>query len=101
MTVGQKCSVCDKPAEYMSPDFFCATHYKRQWQKYNRSYINGKKGILLHRHIMEQFIGRKLDNDEVVHHKNGDQGDNRIENLELMEKVDHLKMHAELRKKII
>jgi len=47
-----------------------------------------------HRYVMEEYLGRVLDKDEVVHHCNGDINDNRIENLELMTRAEHARMHA-------
>lgn len=49
--------------------------------------------ILEHRRIMENFIGRRLDNSEVVHHINGDKDDNRIENLKVMTNAEHTIFH--------
>ncbi len=49
--------------------------------------------------MMEQFIGRILREDEVVHHKNGIKTDNRIENLEIMTRSDHATERVVLRDK--
>lgn len=49
--------------------------------------------ILEHRYVMEQHIGRRLDTDELVHHKNGDKIDNRLCNLEIMGRPEHTAHH--------
>lgn len=53
---------------------------------------NRRVYILEHRLVMEQHLGRKLSRHEVVHHKNGDILDNRLENLGLYTtNADHLR----------
>ena len=48
--------------------------------------------------LMEKKIGRLLEKDEVVHHINGNKQDNRIENLQLMTRSEHMKLHNKLRR---
>ena len=50
--------------------------------------------VPLHTLILEDHIGRYLSDDEVVHHINHIRDDNRIENLQLMNIIEHHKMHA-------
>jgi hypothetical protein len=54
--------------------------------------VSGKR-ISEHRHIMEQHLGRKLTTNEVVHHINENKLDNRLENLQLMTRAQHMKHH--------
>lgn len=62
---------------------------------YKTIQINGKQ-VRLHRHLMEKKLGRKLGFNEVVHHINGDKHDNRIENLEVLSRSEHMKHHPEI-----
>lgn len=53
--------------------------------------------IMEHILLMESIIGRHLNDDECVHHKNKNRSDNRIDNLVLMTKSEHMSMHAKER----
>lgn len=56
----------------------------------------GGSGILEHRKVMEDFLGRKLMRAEHVHHLNGDKRDNRLENLMLFSSAsEHTKFHVQ------
>jgi hypothetical protein len=51
--------------------------------------------MLLHRLVMEQHLGRYLDAQEVIHHRDGDPSNNAISNLEVLQNVaTHSKLHA-------
>lgn len=60
--------------------------------RYRKLTIDGRT-VSEHRHIVEQALGRALRPDEVVHHKNGDRYDNRLENLEVLSHQAHSEHH--------
>jgi hypothetical protein len=57
---------------------------KKQWRK--------------HRFVMEEFIGRSLSKNELVHHIDGNRQNNDIENLKIVTRSEHKKLHPEIGK---
>ena len=76
-------------------------------KKHNRGYVvvyvpkhphaHADGYVMFHTVLMERKIGRYLKGNEVVHHVNHDRSDNRIENLRLMDKKEHMSMHMKER----
>lgn len=66
--------------------------------RYVYKYVGIKNGTSRyrqeHRILMEEYLGRKLNKNEVVHHINGNGRDNRIINLKIIKLSKHSRLHA-------
>lgn len=109
------CKKCSKKLEYKSITRLCRKHYLGD--KIGEKALNWKGGrkintqgyILIyspnhpnkdqqgyvreHRLIMEKYLKRYLKKEEIIHHINHKRNDNRIENLKIMKKEEHDKLH--------
>lgn len=111
---GENCRFCGEDKVFAKN--LCQKCYHRNWKHGSPERLHvkggegcirlgyrsfgGKKRILQHRIVMENYLGRKLLSSEVVHHKNGIRNDNRIENLELFgSNSEHMKAHHEKQKR--
>ena len=70
----------------------CCIYNSMAWN-YIRIRKDGKT-VLEHRWVMQEHLGRKLEKHEFVHHINGSQKDNRIENLTVLTPSDHSSLHG-------
>ena len=71
--------------------------------EYNYAVVKGHPNatkndyVLHHRVVMENHLGRLLDKNEVVHHKDGNKKNNNIENLEVLDSREHVIHHQKTR----
>lgn len=105
--INKSCLVCGKMF-YTTRNKFCSQDCAREYRKNNyqhKTYIengyivcykngyNKKGNVKMHRLIMEEHLGRKLGENEIVHHIDGNKKNNNIENLSLMARGEHSSYH--------
>ena len=110
-----KCKACSKPLKdipcYRKRKKTCSRKCHGVWISMNakkksfidngyirvliplKDQIGNNKYAMKHRLVMERHLGRKLRDDEIVHHKNHNRSDNRISNLQVMTYSEHTSHH--------
>lgn len=87
-------------------DYEFGGHEKKRTDGYIKVYVPDHPNatadgyVMKHILVMEREIGRFIQDDEVVHHINHIRDDNRIENLRLMKRHDHMSMHMKERNEL-
>lgn len=75
---------------YCSPG--CSLAYRQKQGE--TSWNHRVDGVIVHRRIAEEKIGRKLQPGEVVHHIDGNHFNNDPENIAVLSKSEHSQIHA-------
>jgi hypothetical protein len=79
-----------KGGKYKTPDGYIMILDKEHKLSNKRGYVGE------HIKVMEETIGRNIRKSEVVHHIDFDKSNNKIENLQLMNKTEHKSMHMKI-----
>ena len=79
---------CRAKGYYIDGDGYIYVSAKNHPNRNNIGYVR------LHRLIVEKHIGRYLDKNEIVHHKDENKTNNHINNLEITTFSEHSKNHA-------
>jgi hypothetical protein len=80
------------------PNRFVHGHNRRGtgigWKQNGYWYVSvdGRK-VAFHRFVMETLLGRRLTGDEVIHHLDGDPSNNDPDNLVILTRAEHARLH--------
>ena len=66
--------------------------------KDKKGYPRFANGVSVHRAVAQNKIGRRLRNDEVVHHQDGDRSNFRRRNISVMSRSFHGKLHKAMKR---
>lgn len=69
------------------------SRYENTKSGYIKLYLENGKVVDEHRYIMSNHLGRELDSNETVHHKDEDKKNNEIQNLEIISPSKHAYNH--------
>lgn len=92
------CIICEKESIKIRDTKIICDICKKNNKVINKKYINTNiPGKFVHRNLAESLLGRKLSYNEVVHHIDEDISNNKIDNLWIISRHNHGKLHIYLR----